>query len=228
MDNERINEIDVARFIAIVLMIIYHIVYDLSEYTDINVNINALVWEIVGKTAAFLFIFISGVCSGIGNDTVERGMYVFSWGMVTTFITYIFDENQYIRFGILHLLGFSMIISLLIRRLNTFLKFVIAASAVILGWTFNEITSNFIILLPLGITYKDFTSFDYYPIMPYISLFIMGIIFQEIFYKNKRSKFKIKSNYFIRYVSSNSLTLYILHQPVILLILRLLGGVRNG
>lgn len=57
---------------------------------------------------------------------------------------------------------------------------------------------------------------------------MMGVSVYKIFYRNKQSLFKIKSeNELVTNISKNSLSIYLIHQPAIIgaiLLLRFLGG----
>ncbi len=66
--GQRFGEIDVLKSGAIVLMVLYHFVYDLTEYTNIDIDYRDLFWFIVGKISALLFIFISGLANGFSRS----------------------------------------------------------------------------------------------------------------------------------------------------------------
>lgn len=227
MQNRRIFEVDLLRTVAITLMIIFHIVYDLNEFTGININYKSGFWYWEGRIAALIFIFISGISSGFSRDSFKRGVKVLGLGMGITIVTYIVIKEQYIRFGILHLLGTSMILFPLLKRINNYILLVISGSIVLISTMFNDILVNTSLLLPLGIMYGGFNTADYYPIIPYLSAFIMGVIVYKAFYSNNQSTFKINyENEFVTNISKNSLSIYLIHQPIIvgtILLLRFLG-----
>jgi len=58
MENRRIFEIDLLRTVAIILMIIFHIIYDLNEFAGIDINYKSGFWYWEGRVAALIFIFI--------------------------------------------------------------------------------------------------------------------------------------------------------------------------
>ena len=62
-----------------------------------------------------LFIFISGVSCSFAKSNIRRGLICFGFGVVISIITFVlwkvFDQqNTFIFFGILHLLGSSMMV----------------------------------------------------------------------------------------------------------------------
>ncbi|SHJ85658.1 Uncharacterized membrane protein [Anaerobranca californiensis DSM 14826] len=213
--KNRIWEIDFLRFLAITLMVIFHFVYDLKEFANVDIDYNLSPWKEVGKTAALLFIFVSGISSGLSRKNFKRGAYVFLWGIVITIITYILFPKTYVRFGILHFLGISMLISPFLLKINNLLLLVLAG--IIAYNPLKGILWRNSLLLPLGIMYKGFSSMDYYPLIPYLAPFILGIIVYKIYYYPKKSIFPFNfHNPLISFISQKSLWIYLIHQPILL------------
>ena len=215
MDKKRIWEVDALRFIAIILMLIYHLVFDLKEYLNVDVNYEEFHWYIIGISSAIIFMFISGLSSGLSKNPIKRGVQVLACGMLVTLVSFIFFKDMYIRFGILHFLGVCMIISPALRKMDNLTLLLIGLACVITGIYIENITINIPYLLPLGFKYRGFHSFDYYPLIPYLSVYILGILVFRNYYKERKSIFKkeLYSN-FIRKISEKSLFIYLIHQPI--------------
>ncbi|SES87168.1 heparan-alpha-glucosaminide N-acetyltransferase [Anaerobranca gottschalkii] len=213
--GKRIWEIDFLRFLAITLMVIFHFVYDLKEFANIDIDYNLSPWKEVGKTAALLFMFVSGISSGLSKENYKRGVKVFLWGMVITIVTYILFPQNYVRFGILHFLGISMLISPFLLKINNFLLVVLAG--VIAYNPIKGVLWENGLLLPLGVMYRGYSSMDYYPLIPYLAYFILGILAYKIYYYRKKSIFPFSlHNSLISLISQKSLWIYLIHQPVLL------------
>jgi len=214
--NRRIWEIDFLRAIAIILMVIFHIVYDVNEFLGIEADYLSGFWYWEGKTSALMFIFLAGISSGFSKNTVKRGIKILIFAMVITLVTYIFFREQYIRFGILHLLGTSMVLFPLLKKMNNVLLFI---SAVFIALTSISIKSTLVdtsLLLPFGVMYRGFVTLDYYPISPYLSVFILGILAYKMYYYKGQSIFKFHyKNEYLSIISKNSLAIYLIHQPVL-------------
>lgn len=220
MESKRVWEIDFFRAVAIVLMIVFHFIYDLNEFSGAAVDYSSPPWAYIGTVSGILFIFISGISSGFSSNPVKRGIKVLLCGMIITLATFIFLREEYIRFGILHFLGLSMILSVLIRKLKVWQLSALSVITYILGIAAKRTIVNTVFLIPFGFMYRDFVSADYYPLFPYITFYIIGIIVYKLFYYRKKSifPFEIKAK-FIDMLSRNSLTIYMVHQPAILLLL---------
>lgn len=228
-DNEiqgksRIWEIDLLRFAAIALMVTFHLVYDLNEFVGINIEYEFGFWDFVGAASAILFMFVSGISSGFSRNTFRRGLKVLGFGIIISIATYFFDSSQYIRFGILHFLGISMMLFPLLKKMNNWLLIIIGVLSFIAGKYIEGITVNTFLLLPLGFMYGGFASMDYYPLLPYISYFILGVLCYKLFYYKGRSLFRFSFNAGpVQEVSRHSLIIYLLHQPIMLSIIYLVS-----
>lgn len=220
MSDKRIWEIDFLRAFSIITMILFHIAYDINEFTGIKINVDSGFWFWLGKSSALTFILLSGISSGFSRNSLKRGIKVFSLGMVLTAVTYAAVRQEYVRFGILHFLGICMIIYPALTRIPDPLLLILIYISFTAGFIFEKINSPILFLMPFGIVNTDFYTIDYYPLFPYISFFIIGILYYKKFYKKHRSifKFEIRSRY-IEKISRYSIYIYMLQQPVILLII---------
>lgn len=222
--KNRIWEIDMLRFIAIVLMVIFHLIYDLNEFLNVNVDYEFGFWYYVGAISGVIFIFVSGISSGLSRNSFKRGLKVLGFGMIITIGTYFFDSSQYIRFGILHFLGVSMMLFPLLKKINNWALTITGIVSFAAGKYIKTLTLKTFWLLPLGFTYEGYASYDYYPLLPYIFYFILGILCYKLYYYRKKSLFNFDLNIgIISKISKKSLTIYLVHQPVFIGIIYLLS-----
>ncbi|MBC2722632.1 heparan-alpha-glucosaminide N-acetyltransferase [Desulfosporosinus sp.] len=221
ISKQRYGEIDFLRSVAILLMVLFHIVYDLREFAGININYQDPVWFLIGKASALLFIFISGLASGFSRSPVRRGLKVLLYGMGITIATYLAMKDIYVRFGILHFLGVTMILSPIIYSLSSRILWVLAGASALLGFWFKGLVLETSLFLPLGLMYKEFGSMDYYPLFPYISVTFLGVLaYRHLYQRRSKPLVAFKLDYKpILWLSRNSLLIYLVHQPIILLII---------
>jgi uncharacterized membrane protein len=224
MKNERIFEIDFFKVIALILMIIFHTIYDLNEFVNIDLDYTSGLWYYIGKISAILFIFLAGINSGFSHNPLKRGIMVLSCGMIVTFTTFIFMNDLYVRFGILHFLGVSMILFPLLKRINNVILFLIAILIIVLSNI--EIFNNMNLIVFLRNTFGSM-SIDYYPLFPYLSIFIFGILAYKLFYYKRKSILKLNTQSKLLYmISKYSLLIYLVHQLIILSIIFLLLNIQ--
>ena len=215
MINKRIFEIDFLKVTAIILMIIFHFIYDLNEFVGLDINYQSSLWYWLGRVAAVLFIFLAGINSGFSKKPIKHGMIVFSCGMIITLVSLIMFKEEFVRFGVLHFLGISMMLFPLLKSLNNWILIIFALVTGIL-FSFDSFVYNTKIIIFLENIFGR-PSFDYYPLFPYLSLFILGILVYKILYYKKKSIFNLYTkNKIIIFVSKHSLLIYLIHQPIIL------------
>jgi len=219
--KHRYAEIDVLRATAIVLMVLFHLVYDLREFGGININYQDPVWFLIGKASALLFMFISGLASGFSRSPVKRGIKVLFYGMGITVVTYLAMKDMYVRFGILHFLGVTMILSPLFYALSSRMLWALVGVSAVLGFWFKGLLLETSLFLPFGLMYKEFGSIDYYPLFPYISVTFLGVLAYRYLYAQRTTPlFAFRQTFRpIQWLSRNSLMIYLVHQPILLLII---------
>lgn len=253
---KRFWEIDFLRGIAIILMVLYHLLFDLSYFGKVNININSGIYLIIGRSAAILFLILVGISLTLsysrnklkteGNKEnngenkiykkfILRGIKIFSLGLIITFFTWLIFPNNLIIFGILHLIGISIILSLVFLRLNeinkefNLLNLFLGIFLMILGLYLMNFNFNFNWLLWLGVIPYNLSTFDYFPILPWFGFVLMGLFLGNRFYKNYERQFKFINNpnnmliTIFQYLGKHSLPIYFIHQPLIFLFLYIFG-----
>ncbi len=218
---DRIGEIDFVRGIAFLLMVAFHIVVDLRDFYQYHLDYMNGFWFLIGKLSAVLFIITAGISCTLSFKTLRHGITIFLWGMLITIVTFFYNPEIYIRFGILHFLGVSIASYGLIKRLHPLLLATLACVSFFAGAAVAKMTADTSWLLPLGIVTSSFSSMDYYPLLPWYGLFLMGTMIGKIRY-SKRQQFHSgsRSNPII-VIGRHSLLLYLIHQPVLLFLLYL-------
>lgn len=235
----RIIFIDEIRGLCIVLMVIYHYSYDIFQIYQIKL-LDDMLFSIVRDIFAGTLILISGVSCNFSKNNILRGIKCFSCGMGITLITYIFFPEQLIVFGVLHMLGLSMIFygffQKILKKINCYLLMILFPILFVI--TFNIINgyigiNNIFIavpktlydnkfLFPVGIISNSFSSADYFPMFPWIFLFLFGTVLGSLKNKNEFPHFMYLSKCkFLEKCGKHTLLIYILHQPIFYLFLYL-------
>jgi len=217
---KRIELLDAWRSLAIFCMIIYHLLFDLAVF-------NVITWQQLfspGLNAfqgfiAFSFIFVSGISSRLSRNNIRRGAVVLGAGILVIIGAYI--AGQPIWFGILQFLGFSMIIygiaGKYIEKIPEFIAPVLYLSLFLIT---NVITSNVLVesrfLFPFGFQYAEFSSADYFPMMPWFFAFLFGTWLGGLIQKNREKRmFKLEIPGAFTWLGRHSLLIYLLHQPIL-------------
>lgn len=240
MPAERYWEIDLARGVAVVMMIVFHSAFDLNFFGILPLNVYSGFLRMLAYLTASIFIFIVGVSftisyarasrrltwEGLAFKYVRRGLTIFSLGLVITTITWILLPRVYIVFGILHFIGISILLAPMFTRFGA-TNLALGAACILAGYMINTIPGPRF-LLWLGLHPISFVSLDYVPLLPWFGLILIGMAFGFLFYPDGYREFNIEVTEprCVRLFSTlgqHSLLIYFLHQPVILLIIAVLS-----
>lgn len=224
--RSRIWELDFLRGIAILAMIAFHILYDLKEFYQVPISYEEGPVYYLGKCAASLFIVVAGISCSLSKSNIKRGTKLFLLGLLITLVTSLMIPGSNIIFGILHFLGASIVLYSIFKYLKPCTLLLLGTAIILAGFYFKKITLPNNLLAPLGLLGSDFYSADYYPLVPWLGLFLYGVAMGKILYTQKQSLFPaspLRQNLF-NILGQHSLAIYLLHQPVILLLLSLLYG----
>jgi uncharacterized membrane protein len=238
----RFWEVDFLRGLAVVLMIVYHTIFDLDYFGIHSHFLDSGFWLYLSRLAAIIFILLVGVslvlsykrACELGNDKrfmfklFIRGSKIFFLGLLITFITYLLVGEGYIIFGVLHFIGFAIIISFPFLRFYI-LNIVLALFFIVVGLYIQQTTLNFPWLLWLGFSFKEFYTLDFFPLFPWFGVTLMGISLGNYLYRNYKRRFKLPDLSSLILVRSfailgrKSLMIYLFHQPIVVVILYLAG-----
>jgi uncharacterized membrane protein len=223
LNKERVWEIDLLRGVALLLMIYFHLIYDMDVLFSYNVSYQSSFNWYVGKASGTLFIFIAGISSYLSRDNKKRALKILGMALVISVVTHFYDPELGIKFGILHFLGTAILLSLPLLRLKNTLLISLGVIIIILGPFIAGTAVEHDWFFPLGLSSGNFISSDYYPLIPWLGVFLFGLAAGRYFYREKKSLFSFTfSNKFLIQAGRNTLVIYLIHQPVILLVLFLI------
>ena len=119
----RFYELDALRGFSVLLMVVYHFLFDL-DYFNIR-PMPGWLWpqQLYGFPITFLFIFIAGTSLALSasktknskvlmQKMLKRGISIFAVGLLITAVTWIYPHEGAILFGVLHLIGMSTILAI--------------------------------------------------------------------------------------------------------------------
>lgn len=243
MDSgSRFPEIDTARGIALLMMIVFHTVFDLSFFNISPVNVASGFWHWFAVVTASIFLGIVGISLVISHARsaarlsgyaltkkfLVRGASIFTLGLVVTIATWMYLHEGFIMFGILHLIGVSVMLSPLFIRFGNYN--LLLGLACIAGGFFIGTVQGPVWLLPLGIRPAVFYSVDYTPMIPWFGAVLAGMGAGEFLYRGGVRRFAaphlpdlpVRA---LSFLGQHSLVVYLIHQPVIILLLAVMTGI---
>jgi len=236
--SKRFVEIDILRGLAIILMVFGHILWDLDYFGIAPMN-NAI-YSLLQFTVPPLFFLIVGMGLIISKKKIEkmtleqeqkyynhlllRGLKILSLGMILTIFSLIFIPEKPVFFGVLHCIGLTIILSIPFLRFRTY-NLAFALILIFTGSLFAQfpIENASIFHLVIGLHQTDIWRYtvDYFPLIPWFGVALLGIVIGDWLYCGDKRSFKlpnIEQNSSIKifeWAGKHSLAIYILHQPII-------------
>lgn len=226
-NKNRIWELDALRGICILGMVVIHFIYDLVEVFGILQWLYPPAFLFLQHWGGSVFFIISGICATRSKHSLRRGLLVLFCGLLCTAVTasmYLLDfadRSILIYFGVLHCLGCCMVLWPAVQRLSAAVLGVISFFVIAAGLYLRAITpASSFALIPFGILPPGFVSSDYFPLLPYWGVFLLGSILGRILYSDGISRFpKIRADRqplkAACFLGRHSLGIYLFHQPVL-------------
>ena len=225
---KRIEVLDVWRSLAILLMVVYHILYDLYMFGVLGREAVFSPMPMAVRFAAVgSFMLISGMVVRFSHNSLRRGAVVFCCGLLVSIAMRF--VGQRVQFGVLHHLGTMMMAyGALSPRLKTprGLWFPVLCILVfaITYYLNDTVRVNTNILVPLGLYPAGFYSADYYPLLPWSMVFAMGVWLGRYLpeWSEKLPLLQRRFHPALTIAGRNSLLIYLAHQPLLYGLCRLI------
>ncbi|MCX6666996.1 MAG: heparan-alpha-glucosaminide N-acetyltransferase [Euryarchaeota archaeon] len=235
---DRFIELDLLRGFAIMIMVSLHALWDLDYFG--LVPLNQQIYQF-GKIAPIMFFLLVGMCLAVSYNRkankpsydqkkynqhcILRGLKIFSLGMILTTATLLFMPDRPILFGVLHCIGFCIILSAIFLKMKPTYTFLIGAMVILVGFVMPmfPVENPTMLHLAAGLHQTNIYSYtvDYFPIFPWLGLCLVGIALGRWLYKDNKRQFrmpdlsKYKPISAFSWLGQHSLAIYLLHQPII-------------
>ncbi|MBR3039571.1 MAG: DUF1624 domain-containing protein [Lachnospiraceae bacterium] len=247
--KERLHTLDTIRGLAILGMFFIHVSFFIPDILGVDLPYEgSFGYEMFCQAVRITFIFLSGFCCRMSRNPLKRGLIVSLCGLIITVVTLFVNPEEPIIFGVLTLIGASMLLSTLFRNVIRaknapaffFVFLALFLLTVRIHYGYIGIYAHPIVHLPkvwyqapkplcyltafFGIPGKGFFSSDYFPLIPWFFIFMSGYSLKAwIFEKIKEKKFMKFRWEPVSFMGRYSLWVYFIHLPVILGILYLIS-----
>ncbi len=238
---DRLWEVDVLRGVAILMMVVYHLMWDLYGLAGWDIPIYGRFWGTWQRITASLFIGLVGVSMYLramrlqrqGHYAfapyLQRALIIFTWGLVISLATYIFDPAEFVRFGILHFIATSIVLTYPFLRVP---EAAIPVGVLVLNlprlitWRHSWGWAEWI-----GLARVPHAAFDYFPVIPWWGVTLIGLGLGRYLFPKGVPRFPRVSEVpallrGLQLAGQNALLIYLLHQPVLITFLSGLGIVQ--
>jgi uncharacterized membrane protein len=241
-------EVDAVRGIAVVLMVLFHLMWDLFYFGIYTTNMLGGPWQVFARSIGATFLLLLGLSATLVDARLEqrvsrpsgRAGSRFSWylvrggkivglGLLITLATAVVLASGVIVFGMLHLLGVSLVLLYPFLRARRWLIVVLALAMIGTGFFLNVRPVGYPWLLWLGLPPRGWFMVDYYPVLPWFGVALLGVAAGRTFYPAGIRRYavpEVSGNWIVRGLSllgRHSLVIYLTHQPILIGLLILLG-----
>lgn len=238
--GDRFWEIDFLRGLAILMMIFFHALWDLDYFEIFKVDVHTGFWLVFARATAILFLLLVGVsltlssslqkrdCGAYFAHYLRRGVTLFSLGMVVTFATWVSLGEGFVVYGVLHFIGTATVLAYPLLKFRV-LNLILGGGIMSAGVLFRGMRFDFPWLLWLGFPPRHFYSVDYFPILPWFGVVLIGLFLGRTLYRDRSRTFVVpdlSDRALARYLAlfgRNSLLIYLVHQPLLIAAICLLG-----
>lgn len=233
LHSHRLSSLDLLRGLALLGMITYHAAYDLDLYKNAPIDALDGGWLLLARSTAVLFLLVSGAVIVVAEERLQplqpserhlrrlrRFGLTATAAMLVSVVTFAVEPESYVRFGILHLLAVTRlllpcVLSLRLRMLP--LGIAVASTAVLGPWT-----TDTALLLPIGAVPPGFVSVDYFPLLPWFGICLIGaglMHLQAVRTACARPLPRALPLRFCETAGRHTLLIYLIHQPMLFLLL---------
>jgi uncharacterized membrane protein len=234
----RVAMLDLARGLAVCLMIVFHTLFDLKTFVSppskLATALPAQFWTALPTLVGTLFFLVLGAAHFEQHRVNEYarvgwlrrlapGAKLLLVALGISVITNFFTPHLAIYFGVLHCMGVAKVLLIPARKLNLS-NLAVGVTLVAAGNCLGpyEIESRW--LLWLGVSSRMGSGGDWYPILPWVGVAYLGyfgmqrgrsIALPRIWISGYENIFA-RPAALLRWLGRHSLLIYLLHQPALI------------
>jgi len=233
--TQRFWELDVLRGSAVVLMLVFHFLFDVTFFGFYDLDLSSGFFLVYVYTGASLFLGLVGVSLILSFERVQhqkttqqllkkfgvRGVLLFGGGLLITLGTWLYLEEGFIVFGALHCIGLSILLAYPFLRFR-YGNLVLGIVLIGVGIYLRTITMESPWLLWLGVRPSGLYTVDYFPLLPWFGVVLVGMFFGKTLYYDYKRTFALrdvsqwKIFQALGFLGRHSLVIYLVHQPVLI------------
>ena len=226
MKNCRVLGLDIFRGWALLFMVIYHFIYDLSYFHIIELNLNSSNFFLFFRyTIISMFLLSVGISLSLVHKKsilwrkIKKRIFTLSLAsLAVTIVTYIVFPNSWIYFGILHFILLSSLLAL--PFLNYPKIALLFAILIFIGSATKSLTLHpiFNFLQPI-LHLPPIHTQDVIALFPWFGVVLLGTVIAyyrlyESIFDNKVFNSNSLLNRLLKFMGQHSLRIYLIHQPI--------------
>ena len=217
--KQRFDWLDLWRSLAVLTMLAFHALWDLEQFGVLAPGtMETPAADVIRYLGGGSFILISGMLVLRSENSLRRGFFLFGVGLAVSLVTAL--AGLPVRFGILQLIGICMLLcgalrEPLRRRIGpAYAAVYLLAFAV--SWLLTaHITVPWRFLYPFGLRAEGFFSADYWPLLPWGFLYLLGTQLGAALLRDRAASARRRLPAVLSSPGRHSLVIYLVHQPLL-------------
>lgn len=235
--KQRLHFLDALRGFTLLHMIAFHGMWNLVYLFGVRApwytGTPGYLWQ---QWICWTFILLSGFCWSFSRNHLKRGLTVFGGGLIVTAVTCLVMWDSRIVFGVLTCIGSCMLLLIPLEKwlkkvpapfglavsfgLFLLLRNINSGSLGFEGWAVCQLPASLyrnLVTAYLGFPPRSFFSTDYFPLFPWLFLFVTGFFLYRVLDRRGLNEklFARGQVPLLNWLGRHSLIVYLLHQPVL-------------
>ncbi len=225
MKNNRLIELDIFKGYAIVLMVLFHLCYDLNYFKYISIDLHRdTFWILARYVIVTMFLLGVGMSLAIAHQShvkwtkVRKRIFLLGGASaLISIVTYIVFPQSWVYFGILHFILVASLVGLLFLPYPLFSLFV--AFIMLIGSQMGWLNMHWLFLFLQEPLHLPKHTEDLVPFIPWFAVVLIGMAltrygYHEKVLKNRFFKPTLVHNKTLAVFGRNALMIYLVHQPL--------------
>ncbi|MGV8833606.1 MAG: DUF1624 domain-containing protein [Devosia sp.] len=226
----RFAVIDIARGVAIIAMVAYHLCWDLSFFRfiapDVGRDPN---WVLIARSILAVFLFLVGIGLVLGHGRGirwpafwRRTLFVVLGAFAITLGTWLVFPDSFVYFGVLHAIALFSILALPFLAAPLWLVAAVAAVVIGLPFFFADALFNEKLFSWIGFWQVPPPTNDLVPVFPWLGAVLIGVITARLVLASPLAARLAaitpsgRLPHLLAVLGRWSLLIYLLHQPILL------------
>lgn len=234
----RIRAYDIIRGLAVVSMVAFHACYDLVFLAGVPLPwFSGLFRDVWRASISWTFLFVAGCMCRHSRNNLVRGLKLLGLALGIYVVTSVVGVDTPISFGIIFCLGACGVIAAALERMGALPTGAVAVALCALAFLFLlGLPHGTVGLGPLqlevphalyetpwlswlGLPGPGFASGDYYPVLPYLLVYLAGTAAAGSWSRRGYPAWARGASVpALEFVGRHALVIYVIHQPLLLVL----------
>ena len=232
----RVRLLDVIRGFSVVSMVLFHFCYDLRYIAGLNLPwFQGALQDVWRASISWTFLLVAGMMCSFSHSNFRRSAKYGAFALVIYLATTVAAVDDPISFGIIYCMAACTLVAAALGRIGLAPRGAVAAAVLFVLFVIClRLPSGFVGVAPLAVRLPSalystellswlgfpgprFVSGDYYPLLPYLFMYLTGMsIGPAVRTRAASGDIPVVSCAPLEWLGRHALLVYALHQPVLL------------